>query len=103
MPFTLAPDAKFEYETGDCVFVGGIRDAIASGKEEFSAKVIRKSGEVEDITLYINNMNAVISEITASYNQRNAKRKKTEEDPTQPPLDATLGAESEPEASESTE
>ena len=58
MPFTLAPDAKFEYETGDCVFVGGIRDAIASGKEEFSAKVIRKSGEVEDITLYIKGLTA---------------------------------------------
>jgi hypothetical protein len=66
----------------------------------FAHNVITPS---EDITLYINNMNAVISEITASYNQRNAKRKKTEEDPTQPPLDATLGAESEPEASESTE
>ena len=45
----------------------------------FAHNVITPS---EDITLYINNMNAVISEITASYNQRNAKRKKTEEDPT---------------------
>ena len=53
MPFTLAPDAKFEYETGDCVFVGGIKSAIAEGREEFSAKVVRKSGEVEEITLYI--------------------------------------------------
>ena len=53
MPFTLAPDAKFEYETGDCVFVGGIKSAIAEGREEFSASVVRKSGEVEEITLYI--------------------------------------------------
>ena len=44
----------------------------------FAHNVITPS---EDITLYINNMNAVISEITASYNQRNAKRKKTEEAP----------------------
>ena len=53
MPFTLAPDTKFEYEVGDCIFVGGIREAITKGDEEFSAKVIRKSGEVEDLTLYI--------------------------------------------------
>ncbi|MBR2335597.1 MAG: hydratase [Clostridia bacterium] len=53
MPFTLAPDTTFEYEVGDCVFVAGIRDAIARGDEEFSAKVIRKNGGVEDITLYI--------------------------------------------------
>ena len=47
----------------------------------FAHNVITPS---EDITLYINNVNAVISEITASYNQRNAKRKKTEEDPSSP-------------------
>ena len=53
MPFTLAPDTSFEYETGDCVFVGGIKEAIARGREEFAAKVIRSNGDVEDITLYI--------------------------------------------------
>ena len=58
MPFTLDPDTKFEYETGDRVFVEGIRQAIAEGKEEFSAKVIRKSGDVEDITLYIKGLTA---------------------------------------------
>ena len=74
----------------------------------FAHNVITPS---EDITLYINNMNAVISEITASYNQRTAKRKKTENgevktenstDPTQPPLDATLWEESEPESESTT-
>ena len=41
----------------------------------FAHNVITPS---EDITHYINNMNAVIGEITASYNQRTAKRKQTE-------------------------
>ena len=58
MPFTLAPETKFEYEPGDCVFVEGIRQAIADGKEEFAAKVVRKSGEVENITLYIKGLTA---------------------------------------------
>ena len=53
MPFTLDQDTKFEYETGDCVFVEGIRETLIAGKEEFYAKVIRKSGEVEDLILYV--------------------------------------------------
>jgi aconitate hydratase len=53
LPFTLDSDTKFEYETGDHVFVEGIREALIAGKETFAAKVIRKSGEVEDLTLYV--------------------------------------------------
>lgn len=53
LPFTLDPETKFEYETGDCVFVPNIRNTIASGEEKFTAKVIRKSGDVEDLTLYV--------------------------------------------------
>ena len=53
LPFTLDPETKFEYETGDCVFVPDIRKTIASGNETFNAKVIRKSGDVEDLTLYV--------------------------------------------------
>ncbi|MBQ4091362.1 MAG: hydratase, partial [Clostridia bacterium] len=53
MPFTIAPDSKFDYEPGDCIFVDGIRQALTDGKEEFYAKVVRRSGEVENITLYI--------------------------------------------------
>ena len=33
--------------------LGSIRQAIIDGKEEFCAKVIRKSGEVEELTLYV--------------------------------------------------
>jgi len=53
LPFTLDPDTKFEYEVGDYVFVGDIRKGIIEGKEEFSAKVVRADGRVEDITLYV--------------------------------------------------
>ncbi len=53
LPFTLAEGTDFPYEEDDYVFVGGIRQAIIDGKEEFAAKVIRKSGEVSDITLYV--------------------------------------------------
>ncbi len=53
LPFTLAQDTEFNYEVGDCVYVEGIREAISSGKEEFSAKVIRKNGEIEYLTLYV--------------------------------------------------
>jgi len=53
LPFTLDPDTKFEYEVGDYVFVEGIRQGIADGKEEFSAKVLRADGTVNDLTLYV--------------------------------------------------
>ena len=53
LPFTLAPDTKFEYEVGDYVFVGGIREAIIAGKEEFEATVIRANGTTEPLTLYV--------------------------------------------------
>ena len=53
LPFTLAEGAEFPYAEGDYVFVGGIRKAIADGKEEFAAKVIRADGTVEELTLYV--------------------------------------------------
>ncbi|MBQ2985770.1 MAG: hydratase [Clostridia bacterium] len=53
VPFTLAEDARFPYEDGDFVFVPGIREAIVAGREEIPAKVVKKCGGVEDITLYV--------------------------------------------------
>ena len=53
MPFTLPEGAEFPYAEGDYVFVEGIRAAIAAGKEEFAAKVIKADGSVENITLYV--------------------------------------------------
>ncbi|MBQ7383846.1 MAG: hydratase, partial [Clostridia bacterium] len=53
LPFTLPADAEFNYEVGDYVYVGGIRQAIIDGKEEFSATVIRADGSTEALTLYV--------------------------------------------------
>ena len=53
LPFTLAEGTDFPYSDGDYVFVEGIRQAIINGKEEFAAKVIRASGEIADLTLYV--------------------------------------------------
>ena len=53
LPFTLDADTKFEYEVGDYVFVGGIRQAIIEGKEEFNATVIRANGTTEALKLYV--------------------------------------------------
>lgn len=53
LPFTLADGTPFPYEDGDFVFVPGIRHAVEHGIEEIPAKVIKKDGTVEPITLYI--------------------------------------------------
>ncbi len=58
VPFTLDADAAFPYEDGDCVFVPGIRAAIENGVETMPGKVVRKSGEVDDITLYVKGLTA---------------------------------------------
>ena len=53
LPFTLDEGTKFEYTEGDFVFVPGVRAKIEAGEETFAAKVVRKDGSVEDITLYV--------------------------------------------------
>lgn len=55
VPFTLDSQVKFEYETGDMIFIPGIRQAILEGKEEIDAKVITKAG-VKDLHLYFKNL-----------------------------------------------
>ena len=52
LPFTLAPDTPFDYETDDYIFVPGIRQAILSGQEEIPATVLSAGGKTP-ITLYI--------------------------------------------------
>ena len=64
VPFTIAPDTKFEYKPGDFVFVEGIREAILSGKEEIDAKVIASDG-VHPIHLYFQNLTADERQILA--------------------------------------
>jgi len=62
IPFTLAEGAEFKGETGDYVFVPGIKDAIVNGKEEIPAKLITKNG-ASDITLYCKGLTADEREI----------------------------------------
>ena len=53
LPFTLDEGTPFDYAPGDCVFVPGIRAAIASGAEDIPAKVLKADGGVEDLTLHV--------------------------------------------------
>ena len=53
LPFTLDEGTPFEYEAGDCVFVPGIRKAIAEGEENIPAKVICRDGGVHDLLLHV--------------------------------------------------
>ena len=52
LPFTLAPDTPFDYKDGDYIYVPGIRQAVAEGKEEIPASVLTEDG-LHPITLYI--------------------------------------------------
>jgi aconitate hydratase len=53
LPFTIDEGTPFDYESGDCVFVPGVRAAIAAGQEDIPAKVIRADGTVEEILLHV--------------------------------------------------
>lgn len=55
VPFTIDKDTDFDYQTGDYVFIPGIREAILNGDEEVMAKVITRAGELKDIRLYFKN------------------------------------------------
>ncbi len=53
LPFTLPEGADFPYEEGDYVFIPGVREGIKNGAENFIAKVLKKDGNVDEITLCI--------------------------------------------------
>ena len=53
LPFTIDENEKFEYNEGDFVYVPDVREKIEKGVEEFDAKVVKASGEVCDIKLYV--------------------------------------------------
>ena len=42
---------EFPYEDGDWIYIPGVKKAIAEGVEDFSAKVLRKDGSVQDLAL----------------------------------------------------
>ena len=70
LPFTLPEGAEFPYETGDFVFVPGIRKALEQGVETVPAKVIAKDG-VHDITLDIKGLTPDEKEILLDGNLMN--------------------------------
>ena len=53
LPFTLDEGAAFPYEAGDCVFVPDIRNAIAEGREDIPARVLKADGGEEDLLLHV--------------------------------------------------
>ena len=53
----------FDYESGDCVFVPHIRQAVESGQEDIPAKVICKDGSVHDLLLHVKGLTADEKEI----------------------------------------
>ena len=65
VPFTIDKDTPFEYETGDYVFVPGIRKAILGGEEQAEARVITKNGRCIPILLHFENLTPEEREILA--------------------------------------
>ena len=63
LPFTLDDGTPFPYESGDCVFVPHIRAAVAEGREDIPAKVIRADGTVADLLLHVRGLTAEEQEI----------------------------------------
>ena len=53
LPFTTDKDEKFIFETGDYVFIPGVRQMIESGKESIMASVIRNGDEAATVKLSI--------------------------------------------------
>ena len=53
LPFTIDEGTPFDYQSGDCVFVPGIRAAIEAGEEDIPAKVICADGGVHDLLLHV--------------------------------------------------
>ena len=63
LPFTVDEDTPFDYESGDCVFVPHIRQAVEQGREDIPAKVICQDGSVHDLLLHVKGLTADEKEI----------------------------------------
>ena len=63
LPFTLDEGTPFDYESGDCVFVPYIRQAVEQGREDIPAKVICRDGSVHDLLLHVKGLTADEKEI----------------------------------------
>lgn len=66
LPFTLAENAPFPLETGDFVFVPGIRQAIEEGQEEIPATGLNRDGIKIPLTLFVKGLTQNEKEIILS-------------------------------------
>jgi aconitate hydratase len=62
LPFTLETDAGDDFEPGDWIYVPNLREAVASGAESVSAKVLSRHGTAE-LTLQLKGLTADDREI----------------------------------------
>ena len=63
LPFTLDEGTPFDYDSGDCVFVPGIRQAVEQGREDIPAKVICRDGSVHNLLLHVKGLTQEEKEI----------------------------------------
>jgi aconitate hydratase len=63
LPFTIDEGTAFDYDSGDCVFIPGIRQAVEQGREDIPAQVICKDGSVHDLLLHVKGLTADEKEI----------------------------------------
>ncbi|MEA4941741.1 MAG: hydratase [Oscillibacter sp.] len=74
LPFTLEED--FTGENGDCIFIPGVREALAAGQEALPATLLRSGGGTEPLTLHLQNLTAEEREILLDGCLMNYYRKK---------------------------
>lgn len=75
LPFIIDCSQDINFENGDCIVVEGIKEAVMSGKEEISAKLIRNN-EKKDLTLELKGLSKEESDIILAGCLINYYRKK---------------------------
>ncbi len=53
VPFTIDESEPFAYESGDFLYVEGIREFIRDGADTITGKMVKSDGSVHDITLHL--------------------------------------------------
>ena len=64
MPFNIDPDEVFPYETGDYIYVPGIREAVLAGAKDVPAKAV-SGGKTADLMLHLPELTQKEREIIA--------------------------------------
>ena len=53
LPFTIDKETVFDYEPQSFIYVANVREAVQTGRDNISAKVLSPSGEISDLMLHI--------------------------------------------------